>query len=279
MITRYRRVKKISFQDEMTDRCWNKRYQIFILERIGIKFDTDVIKNLDNIQKIYRDAQDVVFWESEFEKFLRESYKKFEMEVSFDFYRNLANDADITGFDVNDVIGGMMVPGKAQNGLEKIKPEKGNRDGTVKKRKPHTIRQVYDMCKSYSCTDEINHQKVGYILFDERSAYMYPRGIFGKRLVEARCRRYFYESDSIFLETPINEEKYELELKIRDKKLFKKVKDMLYNNRSNVLVVAGDWQPSGIWNRFVTEFNAMSQIKIFRQKFKWKQIMVRTFCN
>ena len=166
------------------------------------------------------------------------------------------NDTIIDDFDANDTISKMMIPERKQSGTRKTKQKAGLGNGEADLIIPHTIRQVYDV---------VNNQKIGYILYDERSAYMYPKGIFGNRLIEAKCMSYFYDKNSVFLETPITEAKYQLELKIKDLKLLKDIREKLFNNRNNVIVVAGNWQPSGTWNRFATDFNTMKQIKILRQ--------------
>lgn len=175
------------------------------------------------------------------------------------------NEMKIDDFDADDIISKMMVSGKEHSEKTTTKPKVTCGAGEKEPITPHTLRQVYDMCKAYSCRDVINNQKVGYILYDGRSAFMSPRGIYGNRLVEAKCKKYFYDKQSIFLETPISEVKYELQLKIQDEKLFRRVKEMLFNNRDKVIVVAGNWQPSNTWNRFATEFNTMKQIKVLRQ--------------
>lgn len=175
------------------------------------------------------------------------------------------NKTKIDDFVANDIISKMMIVSKEHSETSLNKPQVSHDREKKEEITPHTIRQVYDMCKSYSCGDCINNQEIGYILYDERSAFMSPKGIYGNRLIEAKCRRYLYNGQSIFLETPITDAQYELELKIHDKELFRKVREKLFNNRDKVIVVAGDWRASNTWNRFVTEFNTMKQIKVLRQ--------------
>lgn len=169
------------------------------------------------------------------------------------------------GFDSDSAISDMMNP--------TINKASGNSDGnghgendSVKEVIPHTIKQIYDMCKYFDCDAEFNHKKIGQILVDDRSIYMYPNGVFGLRLVEAKCRSYLYEDKSIFLVSTIIREEYEFELKCSDDLLFRSIRDLLYANRDNVIVVAGQWEKSGVYNRFSTQFNSKKQIKVLKQK-------------
>lgn len=85
---------------------------------------------------------------------------------------------------------------------------------------PHTILQIYDMCKAHYCEDTFNLQQIGQILLDSRSVYMYPKGVFGYRIIEAKCRAHLYDHDdeNIYLETPIDKELARMEEKISKKK-------------------------------------------------------------
>ncbi len=173
------------------------------------------------------------------------------------------NNTTEDGFDSDDAIAKMMTGGNTQKSASKPTNKCDSKE--LKEVVPHTIGQVYDMCKAHHCKDTFNGQVIGQILVDGRSAYMYPRGIYGYRLIEARCRARLYNGTSIFLETPINDIEYQLELKIKDIKLFREIRDLLYANRNHVVVVAGKWENSGIYNCFSTEFNGKKQIKVLKQ--------------
>lgn len=174
------------------------------------------------------------------------------------------NKSQIDGFDLEDAIIGMMTPGekKKTNKNKNKKGKKGGSNGQITI--PHTIRQIYDMCKYYSCDEEINGVKVGYILFDERSAHMYPKGIFGYKLIEARYIRYDRNNRRIYLEAPINDKKYDLRLEFNDELLFNEMNKMLYNNRNMVIVVAGKWERTNRQDTFKTTILAKKQIKVIR---------------
>lgn len=67
--------------------------------------------------------------------------------------------------------------------INKVKESKEKAD---KENIPHTIKQIYDMCKSYDCNTIFNNQTIGQILIDCRSIYMFSRGIFGYWVIEAK---------------------------------------------------------------------------------------------
>lgn len=134
---------------------------------------------------------------------------------------------------------------------------------------PHTILQIYDMCKSHYCNDTFNGQTIGQILLDSRSVYMYPKGVFGYRIIETKCRANLYDEENIYLETPIDNVanvKKHLKLHFEDKKLFKRMKKLLFDNRNHVIAVAGNWKSSGDYNCFVTEVVSARQIKVLKQE-------------
>jgi hypothetical protein len=178
---------------------------------------------------------------------------------------NSYNPNNITeeGFVSDDVIERMMLEREKQQKHDNETNNQGN--GIQGETFPHTIQQVYDMCKAYPCNNEFNGQTIGQILIDDRSIYMYPKGVFGYRLIEARSRKLLYKDTSIFLETPIGDMRYQLELKYKKPQLFKEIRELLYNNRNHVIVVAGKWESSGKFNCFATKFNSKKQIKVLKR--------------
>ena len=133
---------------------------------------------------------------------------------------------------------------------------------------PHTILQIYDMCKAHYCKDTFNGQTIGQILLDSRSVYMYPKGVFGYRIIEAKCRAYLYDNENIYLETPIDNVKYHLKLHFEDRELFKRMKRLLFNNQNHVIIIAGKWESSRGCNCFVTEVVSDRQIKVLKRELK-----------
>lgn len=168
------------------------------------------------------------------------------------------------GFNADDAISDLM-NNTVTNKKEEVELKVDIADleeGTI----PHTIKQIYDMCKAYDCQDTFNGQVIGQILLDDRSSYMYPKGVFGYRIIEAKCREYLYDDTNIYLETPIDNVMYCLKLHFYDEELFKNIRDLLFNNRNHVIVIAGKWKSSGDFNCFVTEFVSKRQIKVLKQE-------------
>lgn len=168
------------------------------------------------------------------------------------------------GFDSDEAISNLLTPSVTKTDGGKPKKPKG--DGPeAEEVVPHTIKQIYDMCKAHDSRDTFNGQTVGQILVDSRSIYMYPMGVFGYRIIEAKCMSRLYDDTNIYLETPIDDAKYKLKLHFADKKLFKEIRDLLYSNRNHVVSIAGKWESSGEYNCFLAEFTSKRQIKVMKQ--------------
>lgn len=147
--------------------------------------------------------------------------------------------------------------------INKVEKEK---EKTDKENIPHTIKQIYDMCKSYDCNTIFNNQTIGQILIDCRSIYMFSRGIFGYRVIEAKCKKFLYNNQrEIFLETPIYNKKYSLTLYFENEELFTEIRKLLYDNRENVIIVAGKWEKTEKFNCFGTKIMSKRQIKVTKQ--------------
>lgn len=175
------------------------------------------------------------------------------------------------GFDSVNAIKDMMELELIKK-VTKPKNEIFGKETSEKEIIPHTIKQIYDMCKFYDCNEEFNHQRIGQILVDKRSIYMYPKGVFGFRLIEAKCKKQLYKDKSIFLISSLSGDEYEFELRFTNDLLFREIRDLLFANQDKVIVVAGKWEKSGVYNRFFTQFNNKKQIKILKQKIQYKCI-------
>lgn len=96
---------------------------------------------------------------------------------------------------------------------------------------------------------------------------MYPKGVFGWRLIEGKCKRpYFYDSikKEILLIISADGEEYTFVLKFDDENLFKELKNDIYPNREYLIVVAGNWRSSGSFNVFCTTFLSKKQLAIIK---------------
>jgi hypothetical protein len=111
--------------------------------------------------------------------------------------------------------------------------------------------------------DSYNGKEIWKMLLDDRSIHRYPRGVFGKRIIEGkRCEKYFYDPKSmeILLTAPVSKKEYIFALRFNNRELWQELKNHLYNNPDCVVVVAGDWEKSGISNRFRSAVSNKKQI-------------------
>lgn len=86
-------------------------------------------------------------------------------------------------FEFDNALAALTMPSKRQRKKE-IPGEHGS--GKVTLKPPHTLQQIYFMCKSYDCADTYNGITIGRMLLDNRSAYMYPKGVFGWKIIEGK---------------------------------------------------------------------------------------------
>lgn len=123
------------------------------------------------------------------------------------------------------------------------------------------------MCKAHDCSDTYNGITIGKMLLDYRSIYMYPKGVFGWRIIEAKCKKpYFYDTEkkelSLFVSTAAYE--YTFILKFENKELYKEIKNLLFSNRNNFIIVAGQWSSSGFIIKFCTTISSKKQLAIIK---------------
>ena len=169
------------------------------------------------------------------------------------------------GFNSDDAISKLMKITSKKN-VRKTNTKQAVGGGTEGAIVPHTILQIYDMCKAHYCEDTFNSQLIGQILLDSRSIYMYPKGVFGYRIIEAKCRAHLYDVENIYLETPIDNVKYQLKLHFEDTGLYKQLRQLLFNNQNHIITIAGKWEKSEVYNCFVTEVVSNRQIKVLKQE-------------
>lgn len=171
------------------------------------------------------------------------------------------NNTDERSFDFQSALKNMM---DVSSPVKKGKLTKNHKSGETSLKPLRTIRQIYDMCISYSCTREYNNQKIGQMLLDDRSEYMYPKGVFGNRIIKSNVKAgHFYNSQNqeIYLVAP-SSKKYSFILKIQDKKLFRFIKDSLYNNQNKFVIVGGYWRSTDKYNVFQAEVSSKKQVKV-----------------
>lgn len=149
----------------------------------------------------------------------------------------------------------------------KKKTPSEHKNGEPTPKPPHTILQIYRMCKSLPCKESYNEEVIGQMLLDNRSAYMYPKGVFGWRLIEGKCKvGSFYDKskNEIHLIFEADKVKYNFILHFVDNSLFKDLRSKLYNNRDKLIVVASKWNKTEIFNVFSAEITSKKQLAIIK---------------
>lgn len=170
---------------------------------------------------------------------------------------------DETAFVFENAMDNLYIVTAAQ----KVQKTSGNHSqGTVKKHPPRTLRQIYLMCKSKPVTETYGHKEIGTMILDDRSEYRYPRGCFENRIIESFPKRKLYDNTKkqVYLSAPINSGKYSFTLKFANDMLYRTIRDEIYNNRDKIIVAAGKWEASGIYNNFVAEVVSKKQIAIIK---------------
>lgn len=179
----------------------------------------------------------------------------------------IANEVDEQSFNFDDVIGSILTDGIFEVGAAKIGSRKVSK-GKIGKKRLRTIRSIYYMCKSLPCDAKFNEYTIGQMLVDDRSEYMYPKGVFGARIIEGVLGKHFYDTPKkeIYIKAPIISKKYSFVLKIESDKLFLLIREMAFNNQDEVFIIAGNWEPGGGFNKFQAKINNKKQVKVIKQK-------------
>jgi hypothetical protein len=163
-------------------------------------------------------------------------------------------------FDFDSAMDALFLPTKRKR---KIDAPSSHRTGESELHPLHTLREIYAMCKAMDVTDTYNEIVIGRMLLDERSMYMYPKGVFGKRIIEGKCHEgYFYASDKmeLLLTAPIGKKGYAFVLQFEKRELWQELEHHLYENPESAIVVAGKWEKSGTFNRFCSTIFSKKQV-------------------
>ncbi|MBE1446146.1 hypothetical protein [Paenibacillus sp. OAS669] len=174
------------------------------------------------------------------------------------------NNYDEDTFEFDNALLALTMPSKSQTKKEFSGEHCG---GIATTSPPRTIRQIYSMCKAHDCSDSYNGVTIGKMLLDNRSVYMYPKGVFGWRIIEAKCKKpHFYDSakKELSLIASTAGEEYTFILKFEDEELFKEIKNVIFSNREYFTVVAGRWSSSGTFNVFCTTLSSKKQLAIIK---------------
>lgn len=109
--------------------------------------------------------------------------------------------------------------------------------------------------------DEFAGIKIWKMLLDNRSVKIYTKGVFGKKLIEAKFRNYSKDSKTIFVKL---EDRFIFTLNLNDESLFNKILSGILENRGGNIVVAGDWKGDG--DKFHANITSQKQIWISKEK-------------
>ena len=109
-----------------------------------------------------------------------------------------------------------------------------------------TIKQIYYMCKQFPPNYSYGNEKIGRMILDDRTAYWYPKGVFGLKIIESCVKGRFYDNDKneIYLVAPIANPNYHFILSIPDINLYRKIRNMVFENKDKFIIVAGEWKLS-----------------------------------
>ena len=128
-----------------------------------------------------------------------------------------------------------------------------------------TIRQIYSMCKQFPPNYSYGNERIGKMILDDRTAYWYPRGVFGFKIIESCVNGRFYDNDKneIYLVAPIANPNYNFILSIPDINLYRKIRNMVFENKDKLIIVAGEWESSNLgYDYFKTTIYSDKQISI-----------------
>lgn len=153
-----------------------------------------------------------------------------------------------------------------KNNSKTIKSE--SKSSTLGEHANHTLRtikQIYSMCKQFPPNYSYGNEKIGRMILDDRNTYWYPKGVFGFKIIESCVKGRFYDNDKneIYLVAPVANPNYHFILSISDINLYKKIRNMVFENQDKFIIVAGDWKPSNLgYGYFETRIYSDRQISI-----------------
>lgn len=109
---------------------------------------------------------------------------------------------------------------------------------------PKTICELYTLLKQLSPSSNYGEMPVSHMLFDERSAYLYTKYVQGEKLIECYPSKKYYDEQKgeFYLESKPEKNRFNLVLSCKDKKIFRQIRDYLFNNNDRSFVIAANWR-------------------------------------
>ncbi|MES5109599.1 hypothetical protein ABVC38_00395 [Lactobacillus iners] len=150
------------------------------------------------------------------------------------------NNYDENSFDYNTLFNNLTSDNQ-KNNHRKNANQKGPTQHIATNIHPiRTIRQLYFMCKSSDIHDTYNGFKIWCMLLDSRSLPIYEHKTLTNCLIETTVSHPSYNNikNEVYLEL----DSYTLTLNFNENKLFKSIKNTVFNNSDKLVIVAGDWQ-------------------------------------
>ena len=133
-------------------------------------------------------------------------------------------------------------------------------------RRLETMSAIFYMCKTRNINDTYNQIKIWKILVDNRANHIYSKGILGPHIIECYFSHYSKENLTIYLKYPVDDSlknKYSIGISFNDKKLFKEIRNKLFNNDNDLkypVLVIGNWQYDNKKKLVQTSINSSFQI-------------------
>ena len=199
--------------------------------------------------------------------YFRATEKQFPHEPNCPFSSSVkefdADEFSETEFSFEDATNKLFSITKAQR-LSKTPGE--HKEGEVKKHPPRTLRQIYLMCKSRPVTEIYGDTEISKMILDDRSIYRYPKGCFGNKIIESCITGKIYDNKNkqIFLTAPVVNKKYSFILQFKDEKLYRTIRDAIYNNRDKYFIIVGKWEKSERFNCFISDIHSRKQVAIIK---------------
>lgn len=120
------------------------------------------------------------------------------------------------------------------------------RDCEPSTRPPRTLRQIYKLCKSFPIKETYAGKHIYEMILDNRSVTVDNVDFEGNKIIEAYVRErkmlYHKELREIHLRAPLKSDSYHIILKFDNEKFFYKIKDEIYENKNQTIVIAGNWK-------------------------------------
>lgn len=118
----------------------------------------------------------------------------------------------------------------------------------IKHKQLRTLKDIYEFLSGKDISEKIsnNANPVGLMLLDERSGFMHPKGVWGKKLIRARFQRYVSDRKELHFLYDYQKVKFNLICVVESDSNFKYIRSQFYDKERKVfsqeIVIAGEWK-------------------------------------